>query len=443
MTDISTGNSPGTTDQFDPGRAPEGFVYRDQSSRYPWWVNSVDRITVETNPPEIQKPTTNMIMTRLMRKQENPNEPVQRDALIKKIKSGVAGFSLPEVSLEFASQTYFQAGVDIDGRMINGFRKLREIIAGQVHTPEELGLEPWQGSPEEASTLVEKAALYLGAAQVGFTALDLTWQMPHIKTSTEVTRPKISPEEGALLLPNYKYLIVVAGRVPIGASKCAPGALGSAADRSGYEEATIAEEKLINFIRGIGYQAYDIQNWGVNPIPFAVMAGLGEMGRMNRVISPFFGGGLRFGLILTDFPLALDKPIDFGLQEFCRHCRKCARACPVRAISFDKDPSWQPLGPYSFKGKKVWFEDCEKCASYTSGAGSYCGACLAACTWTKQNETVLHQIMRPLGAKLPSFSRLYALMDDFFGYGLVSEAKRKDWWSLDLPVGEVGESSRN
>ena len=421
---------------------PEGFVYRDQNRRYPWWVNSVDRITVETNPPEIQKPTTNMIMTRLRRKQENPNEPVQRNALIKKIKSGVPGFSLPEVSLEFASQTYFQAGVDIDSRMINGFRKLREIIAGQVHTPEELGLEPWQGSPEEASALVEKAALHLGSAQVGFTALDLTWQMPHFKTSSEVTKPKVSPEEGALLLPNYKYLIVVAGRVPIGASKCAPGALGSAADRTGYEEATIAEEKLINFIRGLGYSAFDLQSWGINPIPLAIMAGMGEMGRMNRVVSPYFGGGLRFTLISTDLPLALDKPIDFGLQEFCRHCRKCARACPVRAISFDQDPSWQPLGPYSFKGKKVWFEDCEKCASYTSGAGSYCGACLAACTWTKQNETVLHQIVRPLGAKLPSFSRLYALMDDFFGYGLVPEAKRKDWWNLDLPVRGVSGSPK-
>jgi epoxyqueuosine reductase len=106
----------------------------------------------------------------------------------------------------------------------------------------------------------------------------------------------------------------------------------------------------------------------------------------------------------------------------------------VKAISFDQDPSWEPLGSYSFKGKKVWFEDCEKCASFTGGAGTYCGACLAACTWTKQNETVLHQIMRPMGAKLPSFSRWFAFMDDLFGYGLVKEEKRRTWWYLDLPV---------
>jgi epoxyqueuosine reductase len=155
---------------------------------------------------------------------------------------------------------------------------------------------------------VEKAALHLGAAQVGFTAMEVSWLGPHIKMSPNISKPTIDREKGNLLFPDYPYVIVVAGRVPVWASKCAPGALGSAADRNGYEEATIAEEKLLNFIRGLGYQAYDIQNWGVNPIPFAVMAGLGEMGRMNRVISPFYGGGLRFGLILTDLPLALVLP---------------------------------------------------------------------------------------------------------------------------------------
>jgi hypothetical protein len=98
-------------------------------------------------PSELQQPKTNMIMMGLMRRLENPNEHTHRSTLVNKIKNGVPGFSLPDVSLEFASQTYFQAGIDIDGKMINGFRKLREIIDDQVHTPEELGLESWQGSP--------------------------------------------------------------------------------------------------------------------------------------------------------------------------------------------------------------------------------------------------------------------------------------------------------
>jgi reductive dehalogenase len=259
--------------------------------------------------------------------------------------------------------------------------------------------------------------------------MDLTWQSPNVEISPDLEEPTIS--KGKTLIPeSLKYLIVVAGRVPIKAARNAPGALGSAADRTGYEQAHMAEERLMNFIRGIGYRAFDIQLTGVNPIPFALMAGMGEMGRTNRVISPLFGGGIRFAMILTDLPLALDKPIDFGLQEFCRGCKKCARACPVGAISSDDDPSWEPVGSYSSTGKRVYYEDCEKCSAYTSSRGSYCGACLASCTWNKLDETALHRIMRPLSAKLPSLSRYYAWFDDLFGYGLVAPEARKDWWEM-------------
>jgi reductive dehalogenase len=426
----------------DPGTIPEGFVYRDQRKRYPWWVRSVDKITVPTDASEIEKPTTHMIIMGIMRRLEDPETPTQRNNLIKKIKSDAPGFSLPDVSLEFASQTYFQSGIDIDGDIIGGFRKLREIIDDQVHTPEELGVDPWQGSEEEASAIIEKAAVHLGAAQVGFTAFDLTWLGPQVKISSDVEEPTVSREQGILFPPSYKYLILVAGRVPMVTAHCAPGALGSAADRTGYEEAHMAEEKLMNFIRGLGYGALDLHLLGINPIPFAVMAGMGEMGRMNRVVSPYFGGAVRFALISTDLPLALDKPIDFGLQEFCRHCKKCARACPVNALSFDTDPSWEPLGPYSVKGKKVWYEDCEKCMSYISSAGTYCGACLGACTWNKGNKTHLHDLVKAMGAKVPSLSRFFAFMDDLFGYGLVPENRRKGWWDLDLTAKGVGDSSK-
>lgn len=424
----------------DPGTIPEGFVYRNQRKRYPWWVKSVDKITVQTDASEIEKPTTNMIIMAIMRRLEDPETPTQRNTLIKKIKSGTPGFSLPDVSLEFASQTYFQSGIDIDGNVIQGFREIRAKIDDQVHTPEELGVETWQGSEEKASAMIEKAAIHLGAAQVGFTALDLTWLGPQVKISSDVEEPTVSSEQGIIFPPSYKYLIVVAGRVPMVTAQCAPGALGSAADRSGYEEAHMAEEKLMNFIRGLGYGAFDVHLLGINPIPFAVMAGMGEMGRMNRVVSPYFGGAVRFALILTDLPLALDKPIDFGLQEFCRHCKKCAGACPVNAISFDTDPSWEPLGSYSFKGKKVWYEDCEKCASYTSSAGTYCGACLSACTWNKGNKTALHAVVKAVGARFPSISWFFSYMDDLFGYGLIPENRRKNWWDLDLKAKGARES---
>ena len=421
------------------GSIPEGFVYRDQRKRYPWWVKSRDRIAVETDASSIEKPTTNLMEMSVMYRMSDPDAPSQRKNMIKRIKNKTPGYSLPDVSLLFASQSFWQAGVDIDGLSIQGYQELRKIIDDQLHTPEELGVEKWKGTELEASAMVEKAAIHLGAAQVGFTAMDLTWLGPNVSISPDVDEP-VAGGDGVKFPPSYKYMIIVAGRVPMWAAKCAPSSLGSAADRTGYEEAHTIEEKLINFIKGIGYGACDIHLMGINPVPFAVMAGLGEMGRMNRVVSPLFGGAIRFSIILTDLPLALDKPIDFGLQEFCRHCKKCAKACPANAISFDTDPFWEPLGPYSFKGKKVWYEDCGKCGAYIAANGSYCGACLASCVWNKGNKTALHTIAKVMGAKMPSASGFLAFMDDLFGYGLVSEENRKKWWDLDLTVRGVGSS---
>ncbi|MBW2062426.1 MAG: reductive dehalogenase [Deltaproteobacteria bacterium] len=414
----------------EPGKIPEGFVYRDQKKRYPWWVKSTDRITVEVDTSKIEKPTTHMIQMAIIRRLQNPEASAgQRPSIIANIKKQAPGFTLPDVSMVSASQTFFQAGISIDGGIINEWRQIRELISGQVHNPEDLGTEPWQGSEIEASYMIEKAARHLSAAQIGFTALDLTWVRPGVEISSDVELPSFM--EGKVLIPEaFKYIILVAGRVPLMAAANAPGALGSAADRTGYEEAHMAEEKLMNFIRGIGYKAVDIQFFNINPVPFAIMAGMGEMGRTNRVISPYFGGGIRFAMILTDLPLALDKPIDFGLQEFCRGCKKCARACPVGAISSDDDPSWEPMGPYSSTGKRVYYEDCEKCSAYTSSKGSYCGVCLASCPWNKLDETALHKIIRPLSAKLPSLSRYYAWFDDLFGYGLAAPDERKDWWEM-------------
>ena len=49
----------------DPGTIPEGFVYRDQRKRYPWWVKSVDKITVPTDASEIEKPANSLASTTL------------------------------------------------------------------------------------------------------------------------------------------------------------------------------------------------------------------------------------------------------------------------------------------------------------------------------------------------------------------------------------------
>ena len=430
----------GTSGTFrDPGTIPEGFVYRDQSGRYPWWVKSVDRITTPVDASIWERKTTDKFMMLILDPDENQKAKARlekaRERMLKKMRNQEPGSRLQDFALHYASETYFAAGIDLfNAGFITKLLEIRAIVSTLIHPPEELGVPRWEGPEEEASAMVETAGIHLGASQVGFTALNPDWLQDTAHVDPQVEEITAT-EDGRILVPErMKYVIVLAGQVPMAAQIRAPSQIGDAADRSGYENRQMAWERMFNFIKGLGYRAEMMPGFLTPSIPFALMAGLGEMGRTNRLISPLFGGAIRLETILTDLPLALDKPIDFGLQEFCRGCKKCAKACPANAISMDDEPSWDPKGSYSTRGKKVWFDDCDRCSDYTSGQHLYCGACLAACTWNKDNKTSLHAVSKALGAKVPALSPLMVFMDDLFGYGLVPKEKLNDWWNLKLPI---------
>lgn len=76
----------------------------------------------------------------------------------------------------------------------------------------------------------------------------------------------------------------------------------------------------------------------------AVIAGLGEMGRSNLLLTPQFGPHQRLGAIITEAPLEPDSPFE---GKLCDNCKACEKHCPVNAL---KD------GKY----------DCDKCYSYWS-----------------------------------------------------------------------------
>ena len=153
------------------------------------------------------------------------------------------------------------------------------------------------------------------------------------------------------------------------------------------------------------------------------------------MINPVFGGNVRIGTVLTDLPLALDKPIDFGLQRFCIGCKKCATECPVNALSTEDEPYWEPFNQWQAAGKKVYFEDNKSCRNFQGSKDIYCSTCLAVCPWSKQDQTVLHELAHIMAAKLPFLGKWLALLDDLFGYGLIEEGKGlEDWWDLDNPT---------
>lgn len=167
--------------------------------------------------------------------------------------------------------------------------------------------------------------------------------------------------------------------------------------------------------------------------PLVLLAGLGELSRIGEVVlNPFVGPRNKSVVLTTNLPLIPDKPIDFGLQDFCSSCLKCARECPVNAIPFgDK---------VMYNGYEMWKPDVERCTRYrvTNPKGSACGRCMKTCpfnkvisadgalaprisTWLAIHATWIKPLLAPLAIYL----------DDKLGYGTRNPIKR--WW-LDLEI---------
>ena len=159
--------------------------------------------------------------------------------------------------------------------------------------------------------------------------------------------------------------------------------------------------------------------------PAILMAGLGEVSRIgDTILNPFIGPRSKSVLFTTDLPLAIDLPIDFGLQNFCDSCRKCARECPCNAITF---------GPkVMFNGYEIWKADVEKCTKYrvTNMKGSACGRCMKMCPWNREDTVAAEQLMWQ-SIEHPELARSIAEQDDFDGNGARNPIKR--WW-FDLEV---------
>ncbi len=180
-------------------------------------------------------------------------------------------------------------------------------------------------------------------------------------------------------------------------------------------------------IRNLGYsaKAHSVMDGEVLQPPLLLLSGLGEVSRIGEVIlNPLLGPRLKSGAVTTDMPLAHDKPIDFGLQNFCNNCKKCARECPSGAIT---------AGPkLMFNGYEIWKSDSQKCTTYriTTEGGAMCGRCMKTCPWNLEG-LFKEKPFRWMAMHMPVSAPMLAKLDDRLGNGGLNEAK-KWWWDLEL-----------
>lgn len=184
---------------------------------------------------------------------------------------------------------------------------------------------------------------------------------------------------------------------------------------------------IAKHIRNLGYgaKAHTSSDGDVLQPPLLLLSGLGEVSRIGEVIlNPLLGPRLKSGVVTTDMPLVHDKPIDFGLQNFCENCNKCARECPSGAIT---------AGPKKmFNGYEIWKSDSQKCTTYriTTEGGAMCGRCMKTCPWNLEG-LFKEKPFRWLASNVPSAAPILAKLDDRLGHGGLNEIK-KWWWDLEL-----------
>jgi reductive dehalogenase len=296
-------------------------------------------------------------------------------------------------------------------------------------------------SPEEMASTVKTAARLYGAGMVGIAPMNEAYF--NLKVPEDGPPQKgAQPQEKSIVFEDIdvpevtdirfaipkrmKWVVTIAIPMDLDLLTLAPTPLGDTASALGYSHSAFVVSSLAEFIRGLGYQAIPSVNDTAQSVPFAVDAGLGELGRLNKLVTPEFGPAVRLCKVFTDMPMAYDKPIDFGLVEFCRRCKKCAEACPSRALSFDNEPSFNTKGPWNNPGHKAWFEDSYKCFQFWQKSNSACGICLVSCPYTKGKEAWIHDGVKATASVAPAADGLFRILDGTFGYGKQHDPGQ--WW---------------
>jgi len=231
-------------------------------------------------------------------------------------------------------------------------------------------------SSAEMAVEIKRVAKALGADLVGVTANDERWVYSHkYSAQTQKEKPNEIPE-------GLDNVIVIATNMDYELIQTVPSALSGTATGLGYGRDTVALLSLGQYIRNLGYRAVESLNDSALAVPYAIQAGLGEYGRHGLLITKEFGPRVRLGKVFTDLPLSHDRPISFGVKEFCNVCQRCSDACPAKAIPHDA-PSDRVHNRSNLVGITKWTVDAEKCFGFWVRQNSDCSICIRVCPYNK------------------------------------------------------------
>ena len=75
------------------------------------------------------------------------------------------------------------------------------------------------------------------------------------------------------------------------------------------------------------------------------------------------------GAVTTELPLIPDNPVDIGVEDFRRICKRCAVCCPSNSIPLDGDQT-------VVNGTLRWERNAETSFEYWGSIGTDCTVCM-------------------------------------------------------------------
>lgn len=280
--------------------------------------------------------------------------------------------------------------------------KQLSFVDGQVLAP------PSGRTPEENTADIKKMLLYLGADLCGICELDQNFVYSFVGRGPEPWGKKIDLRHG--------YAVVFAVEMEHGMIAAAPQSPVIIETAKKYVEAARISIIAAQQIRKMGYAARAHiagSNYQIMLPPLGWKAGLGELGRFGMLLTWRFGARMRLGALTTDLPLIPDKPVAFGIQDYCEICKKCAENCPSQAIPHGKKRVEN--------GVQKWVLDREACYRYWRKVGTDCALCISVCPFSKPDNG-LHRFIRLFTNWSKKAQSLTLWGDDLF-YGRTPKRK--------------------
>ena len=272
-------------------------------------------------------------------------------------------------------------------------------------------------SPELAAEFIKEVAHRYGATLVGITK----------------TNPNFLYSEGWAGCPkdydfskmpeHWEYSIVIGVPMEWDVILASPQASTS---YDGYDRVSTAAVRIEGALKSLGYPARNhapMTSYDLVVPPLAVEAGLGEVARTGYCVTPELGGNCRMAVVTTNLPMATDKPIKFGVEEFCNKCKLCAESCPSGAIPMDDSPKGMTI-----RGYEHWYINNGACYNYwrESMGPMGCRLCVAVCPYSRKDNWI-HSVAREVDPRDPTgvtSTGLLWLQKNFFDYPEAEEYRR-------------------